>query len=149
MIVSRAPEHRETTVFLKVEEHNFHLVLIRSKKIKIGRKYLRLCPHRVQKISGPKKSKIFDLKNFHFHTIFNENFRSQKFSKNPKKHNFRKIFEFEKIEIFSLKIVWKWKISRSIFFFNAVRTQTDRAPRDFYEIASDQNVVRIIVFSFR
>ena len=29
-----------------------------------------------------------------------------------------------------------------------VRTQTDRAPRDFYEIASDQNVVKIMVFYF-
>ena len=33
-------------------------------------------------------------------------------------------------------------------FLNAVRTQTDRAPRDFYEIASDQNVVKIMVFYF-
>ena len=32
--------------------------------------------------------------------------------------------------------------------FRLLRTQTDRAPRDFYEIASDQNVVKIMVFYF-
>ena len=31
---------------------------------------------------------------------------------------------------------------------HAMRTQTDRAPRDLNEIASDQNVVKIMVFYF-
>ena len=74
-VASRAPEHRETIDLWKVEEHNFHLVLIRGKKIKISRRTVSLGPHSVRKFLGPKKSKIFDLKIFHFHTISNENFR--------------------------------------------------------------------------
>ena len=74
LIALRAPEHRETIVFLKVEEHNFHHVLIRSNFIKISRSTVSLGPHSVQNFWGPKKSKIFDLKIFHFHTIFNEKF---------------------------------------------------------------------------
>ena len=86
-IALRAPEHRETIVFLKVEEHNFHLVLIRSNSIKISRSWVSLGPHSVHIFWDPKKSSFFDLKIFHFHTIFNEKFRFFSISK-----NFEKLF---------------------------------------------------------
>ena len=81
-IVLRAPEHRETTYFWKVEDHNFHHVLIRSNFIKKNRGARSVWVRKSRNFLGPKKSKNFDLEIFHFHTIFNENFRSQKFSKN-------------------------------------------------------------------
>ena len=40
--ITRAPEHTETVYFWKEEDHNFHHILIRDKKIKIGTIYLRL-----------------------------------------------------------------------------------------------------------
>ena len=42
----------------------------------------------------------------------------------------------------------KFRFFRTPKFLNAMRTQTDRAPRDLNEIASDQNVVKIMVFYF-
>ena len=48
-----------------------------------------------------------------------------------------KIFEIENFRFF-----------RSPKKLHAMRTQTDRAPRDLNEIASDQNVVKIMVFYF-
>ena len=51
-----------------------------------------------------------------------------------------KNFEIEKISIFS--------DTPKIFGAKNFRTQTDRAPRDFYEMSSDQNVVKIMVFYF-
>ena len=44
-VVSRAPEHRETIYLWKVEDHNFHHVLIRSNFIKISRSTVGLCPN--------------------------------------------------------------------------------------------------------
>ena len=119
-IVLRAPEHRETIVFLKVEEHNFHLVLIRSKKIKISRSTVTLGHHSVQFFSGLKKSKIFDFKIFWFSYKFQWHFlifRSRKFSE-----NIFSIFENFWDRKFSLKIVWKWKFLRSKNF-DFFRTQ--------------------------
>ena len=97
-VVLRAPEHTETIYLWKVEEHNFHIVLIRRKKIKISRRTVSLGPHSVRNILGPKKSTIFDLKIFHFHTIFNEKFPIFSISKNFENiffGFFLKIFEIE------------------------------------------------------
>ena len=41
-----------------------------------------------------------------------------------------------------------FRFFRTPKILNAMRTQTDRAPRDLNEIASDQNVVKIMVFYF-
>ena len=45
-----------------------------------------------------------------------------------------------------------FEIEKNVFSdpkkLHAMRTQTDRAPRDLNEIASDQNVVKIMVFYF-
>ena len=71
-----------------------------------------------------------------------------------------KIFEIKKsrncYSKISLKIVWKWKKSRSKNFdffrtqkMHAMRTQTDRAPRDLNGIASDQNEVKIMLLYFQ
>ena len=49
-----------------------------------------------------------------------------------------KIFEIENFRFF-----------RTQKFSNAMRTQTDRAPRDLNEIASDQNVVKIMLLYFQ
>ena len=48
----------------------------------------------------------------------------------------------------------KFEIENFRFFrtqkiLNAMRTQTDRAPRDFYGIASDQNEVKIMLLYFQ
>ena len=50
-----------------------------------------------------------------------------------------------KMKNFEIEI---FRFFRTPKFLNAMGTQTDRAPRDFYEIASDQNVVKIMVFYF-
>ena len=49
-----------------------------------------------------------------------------------------KIFEIKKIRFF-----------RTPKILNAMRTQTDRAPRDLNGIASDQNVVKIMLLYFQ
>ena len=71
-----------------------------------------------------------------------------------------KIFEIENsskifVEIFiencmKMKIfeIENFRFFRTPKFLNAMRTQTDRAPRDFYEIASGQNVVKIMLAYF-
>ena len=48
----------------------------------------------------------------------------------------------------------KFEIEKFCFFrtpkkLHAMRTQTDRAPRDLNEIASDQNVVKIMLLYFQ
>ena len=112
-VVLRAPEHRETIYLWKVEDHNFHHVLIRRHFIKIS------------KFLGPK---IFGV------SEKIENFRSRNFSFS---YNFQwKIFDFFELEKiskiifriffenfwdrkFSLKIVWKWK-NRDRFFLKKI-----------------------------
>ena len=42
-----------------------------------------------------------------------------------------------------------FRFFRTQNFLNAMRTQTDRAPRDFYGIASDQNEVKIMLLYFQ
>ena len=42
-----------------------------------------------------------------------------------------------------------FRFFRTPKILNAMRTQTDRAPRDLNEIASDQNVVKIMLLYFQ
>ena len=84
--------------------------------------------------------KIVDLKKFRKKS---ENIFFEKFSSSKKSKNFIEICM--KMKIFEIK---NFRFFRTPKFVNAMRTQTDRAPRDFYEIASDQNVVKIMVFYF-
>ena len=104
------------------ENFDFFRKFLRSKNLDFfARKFSLKCVWKWKNLDR-KFSKIFDLKNFenfHWKLYENEKFWDRKFS----------IFSDPK-------------------FLNAVRTQTDRAPRDFCEIASDQNVVKIMVFYF-
>ena len=87
-----------------------------------------------------KNRKFQKVKNFRKtlkNIIFRKTSRSKKtkfFIENCMK---MKIFEIEKSRFFG-----------PIFFLHTMRTQTDRAPRDLNGIASDQNVVKIMVFYF-
>ena len=83
----------------KVEEHNFHLVLIRGKKIKISRRTVSLGPHSVRKFSI---SKIFIFIQFSMKI-----FRSKK--SKIQKIIFSKIFEIEKNRKFFIENWMKMK----------------------------------------
>ena len=77
-----------------------------------------------------------------------EIFRTRKFFENSFFQIFSKNFE---IENFHWKLYENEKIEIEFFDFfgpTIFRTQTDRAPRDFYEMSSGQNVVKIMVFYF-
>ena len=68
---------------------------------------------------GPKKSKIFDLKNFHFHTIFNEKISIFSISKNFEKTMFGIFSFFFRSKIFHWKLYENekfWDRKFSIFF---------------------------------
>ena len=85
----------------------------------------------------------FSMKNFDF-------FELENFSKNI--FRFFRNFLRSKIFIENCMKMKNFEIENFRFFgpknFRLLRTRTDRAPRDFYEIASDQNVVKIMVFYF-
>ena len=84
--------------------------------------------------------KIFDLKNFRKKS---EKIIFEKFASSKKSIFFiENCMKMKKIEIENFRFFSDPK------FLNAVRTQTDRAPRDFYEMSSDQNVVKIMIFYF-
>ena len=69
-----------------------------------------------------------------------------KIKKSRSKKNENLIENCMKMKNFEIE---NFRFFRTPKFLNAMRTQTDRAPRDLNEIASDQNVVKIMLLYFQ